>query len=206
VDYRRYSRLSDYAASQQRVDLARATSQEAAADYDQAVADRDLAKLNRERSEVRASVNGQITNMDLRPGTYVTVGHGVAFIDDDTLRVEGYIEETKLPRIHIGDRATIHLLGENTPLSGHVESIAGGIEDRERTDGATLLANVNPTFTWVRLPQRVPVRVVLDPLPPGVNLVTGRTATVEIVGSQPSFGWPGWLTSRKEASADAVAE
>ena len=185
ADYQRYSKLSEAAVSEQKVELARAAAQETKAAYDQAVADRDVAKLNLARSEVRASVNGQITNMDLRPGAYVSVGHGVmALIDEDTLRVEGYFEENKLPRIHIGDKATVRLFGEKSVLTGRVESIAGGIEDRERTSGTNLLANVNPTFSWVRLAQRVPVRIVLDPLPPGTKLVSGRTATVEIEPDQ----------------------
>jgi multidrug resistance efflux pump len=104
----------------------------------------------------------------------------MALIDEDTLRVEGYFEKTKLPRIHVNDKATIRLIGETSDLSGHVESIAGGIEDRERSAGSNLLANVNPTFSWVRLAQRVPVRIVLDPLPDGVNPISGRTATVSI--------------------------
>ena len=115
------------------------------------------------RSEVRASVNGLITNMDLQPGAYVSVGHGVtALIDEDTLRIEGYFEETKLPRIKVGDAATVRLIGERTLLTGHVQSIAGGIDDRERSSGNDLLANVNPTFSWVRLAQRIPVRIALD--------------------------------------------
>jgi RND family efflux transporter MFP subunit len=180
-DYQRYDKLSDNAVSQQRLELAKAVADEARAAHDQAVADRDLAKLNRVRAEVRASVNGLITNMDLQPGAYVSVGHGVtALIDEDTLRVEGYFEENKLSRIHVGDAATVHLVGEHTLLTGHVESIAGGIDDRERTSGSNLLANVNPTFSWVRLAQRIPVRIALDPLPKGVLLVAGRTATVEI--------------------------
>ena len=71
-------------------------------------------------------------------------------------------------------------MGERAPLHGHVESIAGGIEDRERSAGTNLLANINPTFSWVRLAQRIPVRVKLDPSPPGVRLLPGRTATVWI--------------------------
>ncbi|VTZ26560.1 RND family efflux transporter, MFP subunit [Methylocella tundrae] len=181
ADYQRYSKLSDAAVTQQKLELARATALEAKAAYEQAMADRDVARLNLARSEVRASVNGRITNMDLRPGAYVSVGHGVmALIDSDTLRVEGYFEETKLPRIHIGDQATIRLMGEPAPLSGRVESIAGGIEDRERSAGANLLANVNPTFSWVRLAQRVPVRIALDQVPDGVRLIAGRTTTVSI--------------------------
>jgi multidrug resistance efflux pump len=122
-----------------------------------------------------------VTNVDLRPGAYVSVGRGVmALIDEDTIRVEGYFEETKLPRIHVGDPATVHLVGETGVLNGHVESIAGGIEDRERTSGSSLLANVNPTFTWVRLAQRIPVRITLDKDNKSMALVAGRTATVEI--------------------------
>jgi multidrug resistance efflux pump len=181
ADYTRYSKLTDLAVTQQRLELAKADAEAAKAAYDQAVADRDLAKLNLDRAEVRASVNGVITNMGLRPGTYVSVGHGaIALIDEDTLRVEGYFEETKLPRIHVGSRATIRLMGDDRDLTGHVESIASGIVDRERSDGVNLLADVNPTFSWVRLAQRVPVRIKLDALPAGESLVSGRTATVSI--------------------------
>lgn len=183
ADYQRYSKLSDAAVSQQKVESARATDLSAKAAYDQAVADRDLAKLNLARSEVRASVNGRITNMELRPGNYVNTGKGVmALVDRDTLRVEGYFEETKLPRIHVGDRARIHLMGEDTVLTGRVESVAGGIEDRERSAGANLLANVNPTFAWVRLAQRIPVRIRLDAEADRRMLVSGRTATVAVEG------------------------
>jgi multidrug resistance efflux pump len=206
LDDVRYNKLNELSVTQQKVEQVRATAQEAKAAYDQAVADRDVAKLNLERSEVRASVNGWITNTDLQPGNYVTVGKGVmALIDEDTLRVEGYFEETKLPRFHVDDKATIRLMGEKALLSGRVESIAGGIEDRERTAGSNLLANVNPTFSWVRLAQRIPVRIVLDPLPEGVSLISGRTATVEIDGHQDSprspFDWLSQLASRKQASA-----
>lgn len=190
ADYVRYTKLSDAAVSQQKVEAARAANLEAKAAYDQATADRDLAKLNLARSTVTAAVNGRITNMELRPGAYVTTGRGVmALIDSDTVRVEGYFEETKLPRIQIGDRASVRLMGEATTLTGRVESFAGGIEDRERTAGSSLLANVNPTFAWVRLAQRVPVRIALDPAPEGVRLVAGRTATVavETRGSTPGF-------------------
>ncbi|BAU89977.1 efflux pump component, secretion protein HlyD family [Methylorubrum populi] len=190
ADYARYAKLSDAAVSQQRVEAARATDLEAKAAYGQAIADRDLAKLNLERSAVKASVNGRITNMELRPGAYVTTGRGVmALIDSDTLRVEGYFEETKLPRIHVGDPARIRLMGESATLTGRVESFAGGIEDRERTAGSNLLASVNPTFAWVRLAQRIPVRIKLDSVADEVRLVSGRTATVAVEpeGEAPGF-------------------
>ncbi|MGY4455037.1 multidrug resistance efflux pump [Bradyrhizobium sp. i1.3.1] len=72
-------------------------------------------------------------------------------------------------------------MGETVTLSGHVESIAAGIEDRDRAEGANLLANVNPTFSWVRLAQRVPVRIALDNVPDTISLVAGRSATVEVL-------------------------
>jgi multidrug resistance efflux pump len=191
LDLKRYRALTTEAVSQQKQEQVLSTQQQAQAAYDQAVADRDVAQLNLDRSEVRASVNGIITNMDLRPGAYVTSGKGVmALVDSDTLRVEGYFEETKLSRIHVGDPVRVRLMGDARPLSGRVESIAAGIEDRDRGQGTSLLANVNPTFNWVRLAQRVPVRVTLDQIPDPTRLVAGRSATVEVIdrpaGKSPS--------------------
>jgi multidrug resistance efflux pump len=150
--------------------------------------------VSQERKDQR--VNGTITNFDLQPGNYVTAGHPVtALVDSDSLRVEGYFEETKLARIHVGDPVSISLMGESRLVHGHVESLAGGIEDRER-DGSGLLANINPTFSWVRLAQRIPVRVRIDTLPPGLRLLPGRTATVWIEdGSAKSPGGLGGAAS-----------
>lgn len=93
----------------------------------------------------------------------------------------GYFEETKLDKIYVGAPATIQLMGDSQKLKGHVQGIASGIEDRERTAGSGLLANVNPTFSWVRLAQRVPVKIILDVLPKNeLAFVAGRTATVHI--------------------------
>jgi len=185
-DLKRYRGLTpDAVVSQQKLEQVLAVQQQAQAAYDQAVADRAVAQLNLDRSEVHASVNGTISNMDLRPGTYVTAGHGVmALVDADTLHVDGYFEETKLARIHVGDKVKIHLMGDANRLTGHVESIASGIEDRDRGEGANLLANVNPTFNWVRLAQRVPVRIALDDTVARTTLVAGRTATVEVLGEK----------------------
>jgi multidrug resistance efflux pump len=160
-----------------------ASAAEAGAAYQQAVADRGVAQLNLQRSEVRASVNGLVTNFDLRPGDFVDAGKPVfALIDTDSLHVDAYFEETKLPRIRVGDPARVHLMGESAVIEGRVVSIAGGIADRERAASANLLADVNPTFSWVRLPQRIPVRIALIDVPPSVRLVTGRTATVAVLG------------------------
>lgn len=147
----------------------------------QARSARDLAALNLERTLVRAPVDGTVTNVGLLPGVYLNAGKGaMALVNGQSLRVEGYFEETKLPAIHVGDPASIYLMGVASEIRGHVQSIAGGVEDRERAGGDAQLANVNPAFTWVRLAQRIPVRIAIDSIPPGVRLVPGQTASVEI--------------------------
>jgi RND family efflux transporter MFP subunit len=173
--------LSSVAITQQQVEQRQQAVDVAQAQLDAANATLDVARLNLERSTVIAPVNGIVTNFDLLPGRYVNVGAAVfALIDSDTFRVEGYFEETKLPRIRVGEDATVKLIGDPRVLSGHVDSIAYGIEDQNRSTSSELLASVNPTFSWVRLAQRIPVRVKLDDVPPDLLLVAGRTATVSI--------------------------
>ena len=140
------------------------------------------AQLNLARTEIKASVNGRITNLELRPGTYAAAGKPLlALIDLQSIYVMGYFEETKIDHIHGGDTVHVRLMGNHETLVGHVDSIAGGIEDRELGASANLLANVNPTFNWVRLAQRIPVRVLLDKVPADTQLILGRTASVEVV-------------------------
>lgn len=180
-DADRYRRLDVTAVAQAQREQAQSIADQAAAAVQQAQADRDLAQLNLDRTEVRAPVNGIVTNLDLQVGDYVAAGHPViAVVDTDSFHVDGYFEETKLGRIRKGDRATIYLIGAGPPLTGHVEGIASAIVDRERGTSADLLANVNPTFAWVRLAQRIPVRIAIDQVPPDVQLIAGRTATVVI--------------------------
>lgn len=178
---RRNVQLDDLVAAetreqgQSRVETARAA-------LAQAVVNRDTAKLNLERTQVKSVVNGFVTNLDLRPGAYVSASHPVmALVDRASFYVEGYFEETKLPQIHLGDRVAVSLMGAQQKLGGHVESFAEGISDRDRTTGTNLLPNINPTFNWVRLAQRIPVRVALDPVPANVRLVAGQTATVQVL-------------------------
>lgn len=103
-------------------------------------------------------------------------------LDRHQLYVVGYFEETKLNRIHVGDQATVQLMGDRQKIRGHVQGIAMGIEERERSGSSNLLANVNPTFSWVRLAQRVPVKIMLDEQPQNpLAFVSGRTATVRII-------------------------
>lgn len=182
---RRYQQLADIVSGQQRDDR-RSQVQDARSKYAQAVADRELAQINLERSSVRAPVNGIVTNFSLRPGAYASAGQPVmALVDSDSYYVAGYFEETKLARIHPDSPVTIRLMGEDRILRGHVEGKSAGIDDRERTTAAgTLLANVNPTFSWVRLAQRVPVRIAIDSVPEGISLTAGRTATVTILAGE----------------------
>jgi multidrug resistance efflux pump len=157
----------------------RTRMQEATAELQRGLADLAAARLNLQRTLVVAPVNGIVTNLELRPGNYLTAGRqGLALIDSDSLHVDGYFEETKLPRLHEGDRVSVRLMGESQLLYGRVQSIAPAIFDRERTPTGDLVANINPTFSWVRLAQRVPVRIKLDPGPLGVRMIAGRTATV----------------------------
>ena len=168
------------AAEAHEQNVARVTTAEAA--LAQAEAQADGARLNLTRTNIKASVDGTVTNLDLHPGDFVGAGQqAMALVDRDSLRVEAYFEETKLPRIRVGDKAHIRLMGVDSIIEGHVESIAAGISNSELTNTGNLLPNVDPTFNWVRLAQRIPVRIKLDKVPADLRLISGRTATVTIV-------------------------
>ena len=157
----------------------------AKAALDAAVSAKQTAELNVHRTTVRASVNGIVTNLDLHPGDFVGPGsQALALIDMDSIRVEGYFEETKLRHIHVGDKARIRLMGDERDLEGHVDSIAAGIADDQSKATANQLREVEPTFSWVRLAQRIPVRIHVDRMPAGTRLIAGRTATVTILPEQ----------------------
>jgi multidrug resistance efflux pump len=176
TDYSEQARqaLAAYQASQ-------AASKAADAGLQAALATQQIAQLNLQRSVVRAPVAGFIANLNLYPGDYAAVGAArMALIDAHSFWVYGYFEETKIPGVKVGDRADIRLLSGSVDLKGHVESIASGIADRDNPDSPNLLADVNPVFAWVRLAQRVPVRIALDNVPDDVHLASGMTCTVTI--------------------------
>jgi multidrug resistance efflux pump len=153
--------------------------QEATADLARGLADLAAAQLDLKRAVIVAPVNGVVTNLELRPGDYLMTGRqALALVDSDSLHVDGYFEESTLRHIHVGDRVSVRLMGESTLVFGRVQSIAPAIDDRERTPTGNLVANINPTFSWVRLAQRVPVRIKLDPDGTDVRLIAGRTATI----------------------------
>jgi RND family efflux transporter MFP subunit len=147
----------------------------------QAQADVKAAAINLARSQVKAPRDGHITNLRLAEGNYVNAGQAVmALIDDSTFYVQAYFEETKLPRMRVGDPVKVWLMSAGEPMQGHVESISRGITDRNANPDSQLLAEVEPTFNWVRLAQRIPVRIKLDQVPEGVTLSAGMTASVQV--------------------------
>lgn len=158
------------------------TASIAAANYQGALAALELAQLNLAHATVRSPVDGYVTHLRLRPGDYATAGETkVVILDAHSFWVVGYFEETKLRHIRIGKTAQISLMGFEPLITGHVESIGRGIDDSNDETGRLGLPDVNPTFSWVRLAQRVPVRIQLDTVPAGIELVAGLSASVSIM-------------------------
>ena len=151
------------------------------AQYQQAVANLDQARVNLERTQIRSPVNGYVTNLLAQLGDYANVGQNeISLVDADSFWVDGYFEETNLEPIQVGDLASIKLMGYREIVRGHVGSIARGINVANAQPNGQGLAQVNPIFTWVRLAQRIPVRIHIDEVPEGVVLSAGMTATVQI--------------------------
>jgi len=147
-----------------------------------------VARLDLQRTTVLSPVDGYLSDQTMRVGDYVRTGTAVlSIVDTRSLRVEGYFEETKLNAIDLGQPVDIQLMGESQHLRGHVQSIAAGIEDRDRARGNSLLPDINPSFNWVRLAQRIPVRVVLEQdQQTDIRLIVGRTATLSVLPWPPS--------------------
>lgn len=153
----------------------------AAANYHGALAALELAELNLSHATVRSPVAGYVTHLRLHPGDYATKGETkVAVIDAHSFWVVGYFEETRLRHIHVGNMAHISLMGFDSVITGHVESIGRGIGDNNDATGQLGLPDVDPTFSWVRLAQRIPVRIHIDTLPKGVELVAGLSASISV--------------------------
>lgn len=162
---------------------ASAAREQAAAAVEQAQVALDRASLDLARTEVRAPVDGYVTNLDVRVGDYAATGAArLALIDAHGYYLYGYFEETKLPQLRVGDPVDVRLMAGGVHLKGTITGIAHGITDRDNPAGGDLLADVNPTFNWVRLAQRVPVRIAIDPasVPQGMVLAAGMTATIEV--------------------------
>lgn len=175
----RRARVDASVVSTENRENARSQADAAAAAYEEAAAAVDTAALNLRRTEVRAPVDGYITYLNVHKGDFASAGAAkLAIVDKNSFWVYGYFEETKLRLLHLGDQVEIRLLGNDQPLKGHIESLARGISDHDNPAGKELLSDVNPIFNWVRLAQRVPVRIKLDDVPKNVQLVAGTTCTV----------------------------
>jgi multidrug resistance efflux pump len=174
----RRARLTNLSVSDEASQSAMLTAESS---YQQAMADLSTTQLNLDRTVIRAPVNGFVTNLTLDVGQYAAVGTRVmALNDSDSYRVTGYFEETKIPAVPRGKQVKIYLMSGGPPLRSHVESVSRGITDRDNPAGPQLLANVTPTFEWVRLAQRIPVRIHIDKVPEGVLVASGMTATVVV--------------------------
>jgi multidrug resistance efflux pump len=185
------------------IDRHKGTSDVAAAAMRAAEVALDIARLNLERTALRAPANGYVTNLRLRVGDFVGAGTTrVAVLDADSFWIAGYFEETKLARIHVGDRAKIALMGFPLPLDGHVDSIGRGIADANDHADARGLPDVNPVFTWVRLAQRIPVKLRIDHVPDNTLLAAGMTCSIA-VGPEAETG-SGYLTRLRALAEETL--
>jgi len=183
---RRRALLESVVVSAESRDNARSQADSAEAMYQDAVVTRDTAQLNLNRTEVHAPVDGYITNLNVHSGDFATAGVAqLAMIDKDSFWVYGYFEETKLHLLHLGDPVEVRLLGSAPVIQGRIESLARGISDHDNPTSHELLSDVNPVFNWVRLAQRVPVRIKLAKLPKHIHLAAGMTCSVVVHPPQP---------------------
>lgn len=191
--FKRRTRLSD-AIAREEVDNAARDMAVAKARLDAANSQLAQARLDLEHTVIRSPVDGYVTQLRLQPGDYAVAGDTNIFVvDSGSFWVTGYFEETKLPGVHIGSPVSIKLMGFAPLLVGHVASMGRGIADGNELPSASGLPQVSPTFSWIRLAQRVPVRIELDKLPEGVELAAGMTASVEVMESAPRWRLIHWL-------------
>ncbi len=181
AEFDRRSKLGIGVISTEDTQISSNTAAVAKAAYQEAVANRDIAKLNMDRTIIYSPVNGYVTNLVLRIGDYAIPGQAkLTIIDSDSFWVAGYFDETKLSYIHPGDYTKIKLMGFNPVVEGHVDSISRGIADQNAETTSLGLQSVDPIFTWVRLAQRIPVRIHIDRVPEDVTISAGMTCTVVV--------------------------
>lgn len=180
-EYQRRQRLSSQSISREDLQNARLSAAASEAAYRASQAQVETAKINLARTEYRAPASGHIVNLSLRQGDYVTQGTPqMSLVRDHSYYITGYFEETKIDKIQPGEKAEVWLMSHSKGLEGHVVSIGRGISNSDTSKGNDQLPTVSPTFTWVRLAQRIPVDIHLDHVPDGVVLSSGMTATVRV--------------------------
>jgi multidrug resistance efflux pump len=167
--------------AQRQVEALKAQRMSAEATVAQAKAQLSQAQVNLERTRILSPVDGYVTNLLAQLGDFVNAGvNSISVVDANSFWVDGYFEETNLVPIRVGDAARVKLMGHGQIVRGHVDSIARAINVANAQPNNQGVANVNPIFTWVRLAQRIPVRIHIDEVPADIVLVAGMTATVEI--------------------------
>ena len=177
----RRQKLGAEAVSAEERNTSQSSAHIAESAYQAALAARDQTKVNLDRTIIRSPVNGYVTNLTLRVGDYAVPGQvKMTLVDSDSFWVVGYFEETKLPRIRENDYAHVKLMGWGLEIPGHVLSISRAIADNNSDSDPLGLDNVSPIFTWVRLAQRIPVRIHIDHVPNGVRIAAGQTCTIVI--------------------------
>ena len=180
VNASRRADMDNLVISKENRDDASNIANSAMADYQHAQAQLAAAELNLKRTRILATVDGYVTNLNVHRGDYARTGEAkMAVVDKNSFWVYGLFEETKLPHVRVGDQADLQMMSGEV-LKGHVESISRGIYDRDNPESRELIADVNPTFNWVRLAQRVPVRIHIDEVPEGFLLAAGTTCTVVV--------------------------
>ncbi|WP_110969688.1 efflux RND transporter periplasmic adaptor subunit [Pseudomonas huaxiensis] len=180
VNASRRADMDNLVISKENRDDASNIANAAQADYQQAQAQLAAAQLDLKRTTILATVDGYVTNLNVHRGDYARTGEAkMAVVDSNSFWVYGFFEETKLPHVKVGAEAELQMMSGEV-LKGHVESISRGIYDRDNPESRELIADVNPTFNWVRLAQRVPVRIHIDEVPDGFLLAAGTTCTVVV--------------------------
>jgi multidrug resistance efflux pump len=176
-----HSALENHNLAKRQVETLKAQRKSAEATLAQAMAQLSQAQVNLERTRILSPVDGYVTNLLAQLGDFVNAGvNTISLVDANSFWVDGYFEETNLAAIRVGDPAQVKLMGYSQIMRGHVDSIARAINVANAQAASQGVANVNPIFTWVRLAQRIPVRVHIDEVPTGVVLTAGMTATLEI--------------------------
>ena len=206
VQAARRQHLSDLATTPEEQQLYVGNAIQAEAAFDAAQQQIAQAEINLKRTQVRSPVNGYVTNLLMRVGDYAHAGTtNISVIDADSYWIDGYFEETKMAHVCVGDRAEAALMGYRDPIVGRVQTVTRGISVSNAAPSTQGLPNVDPVYTWVRLAQRVPVRIGITDVPAGVPLVSGMTATVTIRGAEARESGS-WLRQRFARLADRLVD
>ncbi|MET3521853.1 HlyD family secretion protein [Mesorhizobium abyssinicae] len=201
----RQGKLSSLATTPEQQQIYAGNAIQAEAAFEAAQSQVTQAQVNLERTEVRSPVNGYVTNLLLRAGDFARQGiTNVSVIDTDSFWIDGYFEETKMARVCTGAQVEAKLMGYSAPIIGHVSTVTRGLSVSNAAAGTQGLPNVDPIYTWVRLAQRVPVRIAIDDVPAGVPLVSGMTATVTI-RDHPANDHSSWFDSARASLINVLS-